>query len=108
MVIVYHSPLQKIKEENIMEELNKDQVAALFEREAVLLGTENCVPAFRVAALFGKDAVKHAHSMNASKPGYYTNGYGIGDYTPDALTFRGFQAAASFFNVTKLRKDAEA
>ncbi len=90
-----------------MEELNKDQVAALFEREAVLLGTENCVPVFRVAAMFGKEAVKHARSLNSSKPGYYVNGYGIGDYTLDALTFRGFQAAASFHNVKKLREEAE-
>lgn len=106
MVIVYHSPLQKIKEEHTMEELNKDQVAALFEREAVLLGTENRVPDFRAVALFGKKAVEHAHSMDASNPGYYANGYGIGDYTLDALTFRGFQAAASFFNVQRLRREA--
>ena len=90
-----------------MEELNKDQVAALFEREAVLLGTENCVPAFRVAAMFGKEAVKHARSLNSSKPGYYVSGYGIGDYTLAALTFRGFQAAASFHNVKRLREEAE-
>lgn len=27
--------------------LNKEQVKGLFEQEAVLMGTENCVPAFR-------------------------------------------------------------
>ena len=89
-----------------MEELNKDQVAALFEREAVLLGTENCVPAFRAATMFGKEAVKHAHRMNASKEGRYVSGYGIGDYTLFGLTFRGFQAAASFFNVQRPRREA--
>lgn len=90
-----------------MDVLNKDQVSTLFEREAVLLGTENQVPAFRVAALFGKDALKHAKTMNSSNPGYYANGYGIGDYALDALTFWGFQAAASFYNVKKLREAAE-
>lgn len=33
--------------------LNKEQVKGLFEQEAVLMGTENCVPDFRAAALFG-------------------------------------------------------
>lgn len=90
-----------------MEELNKDQVAALFEREAVLLGTENSVPDFRAVALFGKKAVEHAHRMNVSERGCYVSGYGIGDYTLFGLTFRGFQAAASFHNVKKLREEAE-
>ena len=37
--------------------LDKEQVKGLFEQEAVLMGTENCVPDFRAAALFGGDAV---------------------------------------------------
>ena len=89
-----------------MKELNKDQVAALFEREAVLLGTENSVPDFRAVALFGKKAVEHAHTMNDSKGDRYVIGYGIGDYTLLGLAFRGFQAAASFFNVQRLRREA--
>ena len=40
--------------------LNKEQVKGLFEQEAVLMGTENRVPDFRAAALFGRDAVEHA------------------------------------------------
>ena len=54
----------------------------------------------------GKKAVEHAHSMNASKEGRYVSGYGIGDYTLFGLTFRGFQAAASFFNVQRPRREA--
>ena len=88
-----------------MDVLNKDQVAALFEREAVLLGTENSVPDFRSVALFGKEAVEHAHRMNASEGGCYVSGYGIGDYTLFGLTFRGFQAAASFLNVQRMRRE---
>ena len=34
--------------------LNKEQVKGLFEQEAVLMGTEDQVPYFRVAALFGR------------------------------------------------------
>lgn len=86
--------------------LNKEQVEGLFEQEAVLMGTENCVPAFRAAALFGRDAVEHARRMGTSRPGFFFNGYGVGDYTMGALTLRGFQAAASFYNVHLLRKEA--
>ena len=86
--------------------LNKEQVKGLFEQEAVLMGTENCVPAFRAAALFGRDAVEHARRMGTSRPGFFFNGYGVGDYTLGALTLRGFQAAASFYNVHLLRKEA--
>lgn len=83
--------------------MNKSQVTALFEREAVLLGERDCVPDSRAAALFGEAAVEHAHNLNTSRPGWYANGYGIGGYTLFALTFRGFQAAASYYNAQKLR-----
>ena len=86
--------------------LNKEQVKGLFEQEAVLMGTENCVPAFRAAALFGRDAVEHARRMGTSRPGFFFNGYGVGDHTLGPLTLRGFQAASSFYNVQLLRKEA--
>ena len=85
--------------------LNKNQVDALFQREAVLIGTEDAVLAFRAAALFGADAVKHAQRLHS---GRYSNGYGVGDCTLVYLTFRGFQAAASFYNVQQLREEAQA
>ncbi len=87
---------------------NSAQAKALFEREAVLMGTVDMVPDFRVAALLGKEAVEHAHRLDSARPGRYTNGYGAGSYTLDALTFRGFQAAVSFYNVQQLRKEARA
>ena len=86
--------------------LNKEQVKTLFEREAVLMGTEDRVPYFRAAVLFGQDAVDHARRLDAIRPGHYSNGYGTGDCTMAALTLRGFQAAASFYNVQLLRKEA--
>ena len=92
---------------NIVNTLNKDQVKALFDKEAVLLGAENMVPDFRAVSLFGQEAIDHAHRMNAGHPGYYANGYGVGDYTLTALTFHGFQAAASFFNAQLLKKETE-
>lgn len=88
-----------------MKHLRKAQVDALFQREAVLFGTENGVPVFRVAALFGESA---AECANRRKPGEFWNGYGVGDYTLMYLTYRGFQAAASFCNVQQLREEAGA
>lgn len=91
-----------------MKELNKAMVDALFRQEAVMLGNGDCVPDHRVAALFGKDAVKHAHRMDLDSKVRYLTGYGVGDYTLLALTYRGFQAAASFYNVQLIRKESEA
>ncbi len=85
--------------------LNKAQVDALFRREAVLIGTADVVPTFRAAVLFGERAVEHAQRLPA---GQYSNGYGAEGYTLMYLTFRGFQAAASFYNVQQLRKEAQA
>jgi len=87
-----------------MEILNKAQADALFRREAVLIGSEDVVPVFRAAALFGDSAVKHAKRRTG---GQYSNGYGVGDYTLDYLTLQGFQAAASFYNVRQLRDVSE-
>lgn len=89
-----------------MKALNKAQVSALFEQEAILMGTEDCVPEYRAAELFGKEAVAHAMNLSRANPGRYVNGYGVADYTLIALTFRGFQAAASFHNVQVLEKEA--
>lgn len=80
--------------------LNKSQVDALFQREAVLLGHEDCVPEHRAAILFDKDAVEHAKSLR------HWNGYGIGDFTLGYLTYKGFLAAASYSNIRQLQKES--
>ena len=82
--------------------LNKTQVDELFSREAVLLGQADCVPGFRAANLFSKDAVCHAKKIDGG-----WNAYGIGDFTLYYLTRKGFQAAASFYNVQQLQEEAE-
>ncbi len=82
--------------------LNKTQVDEMFKRESVLLGQTDCVPGFRVAHLFGRDAVVHAKKIDGG-----WNAYGIGDFTLFYLTHKGFQAAASFYNVQQLREEAE-
>ena len=90
-----------------MKTLNKSQVAALFEREAILIGPSDLVPEQRAIALFGIDAVAHVRIMDRGCHGRYANGYGVGDYTLSALTYLGFQAAASFCNVQAIRNEAE-
>lgn len=84
-----------------MDILNKAQVDALFQREAVLLGSRDGVPKLRAAALFRKDAVDHVNKIGDVR---FYGGYGIGDYTLFYLTSLGFQAAASFRNVKLLRE----
>ncbi len=85
-----------------MKTLNKAQVEAMFQREAVLFGTEDGVPAFRVKALLGTDAVERACVSGA---GDRWNRYGMGGYTIEYLTLLGFQVAASFYNVQQLRQE---
>lgn len=82
--------------------LNKAKVDELFRREAVLLGNGDVVPEFRVKAIFGPDAVEFA--VRASG-GQLSNGYGIGNYTLMYLTYRGFLAAASFYNVRQFQEE---
>jgi len=88
-----------------MDILNKARVDALFQREAVLIGIKDVVPVFRATALFGDRAVKYALAQDA--PGERRwNRYSVEGYTLEYLTFRGFQVAASFYNVQQLREVA--
>ena len=82
--------------------MNKEQVDALFRREAVLLGGGDVVPAFRSAVLFGEKPVRFALSHPA---GDYWNIYGTGDHDLTYLTLRGFRAAASYRNALKLQEE---
>lgn len=91
-----------------MHTMNAAQVKAAFDREAILLGAEDRVPEYRAAALFSEGAVEHAHRLNGETTlGRYVNGYGVGDYTLFALTYEGFRAVASWYNVQLVRKEAE-
>lgn len=82
--------------------MNIAQVKALFEREAVLLGSRDGVPDYRVATLFGEAAMRFAHRMDNDSHKNIV-GYGTGDYTLFGLSLQGFMAAASYFNVQQLK-----
>ena len=96
----------KIRELRQLQALIEEaQVAALFELEAILIGTENCVPESRAVVLFGKEAVEYVRKLS---PGSYWNVYTAGGCAVEYLTFRGFQAAASFHNVQLMSREAQA
>ncbi len=80
--------------------LNSKQVDQLFQQNAILIGNEDNVPKYRAVELFGEEAVDFVMDMNC-RNGYY-NGYGIGNYTVRYLTYKGFQAAATYVNIREI------
>lgn len=86
-----------------MKPINKEQAYELFRCESVLFGSHDGVPNYRVAKLFGADAVEFAVRLYPDS----SNGYGIGDYTLTYITLQGFLAAVSFNNIRQIR-EAEA
>ncbi len=87
--------------------LNSKQVDQLFQQNAVLIGNADNIPEYRAVELFGKKAVDYVMSTNC-RNGYY-NAYGIGNYDAPYLTYRGFQAAATYVNIREIeaRKSAK-
>lgn len=82
--------------------LNNDQVRALFEREAILIGTHDAVPTYRAAELFGAAAAEFAEQVR--RDGTYSNEYWIHEYGLHYLNYKGFQAAATYLNFEEIRK----
>ena len=88
--------------------LNCAQVKALFEQEAILIGSQDVVPEYRATELFGKEAVGFV--SRCSKTGNWFNCFGIGGFQLFYLTYAGFQQAASYANVQTIctgQKDRE-
>ena len=83
-----------------MNIMNKAEVEALFAREAVMLGGVDVVPDARVAALFGRDAVEFVYRQESDCPLH--NCFGACGHSVEYLTYQGFVAAASCFNVLRL------
>lgn len=82
--------------------LTQTEVMALFETEAILLGSGNGVPLYRVAELFGNRAADFAFQVHGA-----SNAFGIGDYNLPYLNNIGFRLAASYRNVEEIRKELE-
>ena len=80
--------------------LNMAQTDALFESEAVLLGTHDMVPLDRVRELLCEEALDFARHMVRD----CVNGYGIGDYTAFGMYKNGFRVAVTWMNVKAIQE----
>lgn len=80
--------------------LNNNQVKELFEKEAVLIGSRDAVPLYRVRELFGDRAAGYLTTAHGSER---YNIFGVGDFQCPYVTVDGFRAAASFANVEAIR-----
>ncbi len=88
--------------------LNSKQVDQLVRQNAVLIDNADGMPKYRTVELFGEEAVDYVMGTNY-RNGYY-NAYGIGNYDAPYLTYRGFQAAATYVNIREIeaRESAKA
>ena len=84
-----------------MKLLNKAQVDAMFERVAILIGSEDGVPDFCAAELFGEEAIRYVTSFTG---GHGWNRYYVGSYSCEYLTRSGFQVAATFHNLQQFQE----
>ncbi len=80
--------------------LNKEQVNLLFRQNAVLIGDVDGMPRYRAEELFGKEAVGCVIGVE-SRCGY-SDVYGIGNCGILYLTYRGFQAVATYANIREI------
>lgn len=85
----------------VMQALNRTEATKLFATESILIGENDVIPKNRVIELFGEKAANFA--INTGKPGTNFNLYGIGDYDFEYFTFKGFESAVTFSNITKIR-----
>lgn len=80
--------------------LNKERAIKLFSEEAILVGTSDVIPEFRMREIFGDAAVDFAKRLSPDS----FNGYGNGSYTMYYGTLIGFQIAATYNNVTIIER----
>lgn len=89
--------------ENLREKtVSKARASQLFEENAVLFGRHDGVPESTVISLFGADAVKFAKRPEGAGTNF--NVYGIGGYSANYLTERGFYLAARYYNVKNIEE----
>lgn len=81
---------------------NDAQVKSLFDREAILIGSRDVVPIYRVKQLFGEGAAQFVWKPCEND---LSNAFGIGNRNLGYVNYRGFQMAASYFNVEVVCRD---
>lgn len=81
---------------------NLEQAEKMYSIHAVLFGDREGVPLFVAEDTLGFEAVHFVRKLNADNRGLI-NGYGIGNFTAEYLTKRGFMTAVTFLNVNAIR-----
>lgn len=78
--------------------MTKENVRQIFNREAMLIGHSDAVPAARAAIHFDKDALQFARSLGKEKA---FGCYGIGERcsTFEYYTLYGLELAATYDNI---------
>lgn len=79
--------------------INKSTAVKLFEDNSCLVGEADVIPDDIAREKLGSEAVKFARKFNTK----YSNAYGIGDYTMQYLTRKGFFTAVTYYNVSEQR-----
>lgn len=81
------------------ETLNKEQMEAIFKKEAVLYGDNDGIPIRRALDLLDHPAILFAIKMGVSAKKLATNNYGIGERQAQYLTAWGWKIAVTYRNV---------
>lgn len=98
------------KSEEILKTLSLQQVDELFDKEAICIGDKNGVPVYRVAEIFGREAVDFSRRLSDPQNKYGSKieksfrSYGIGEtYSLDYVTKKAFRIAATYHNIDVIR-----
>lgn len=83
--------------------INKEMATEIFDKNSCLVENRNVIPEDIAVKIAGENAVEF--SKKYKKDSY--NGYGIGDYTMNYLTEKGFLLAITYMNISEHRSTKE-
>lgn len=81
--------------------MTKEDVRRIFDREAMIIGHSDAVPAAKAAKHFTKDALQFAKRLGKAEAG---NAYGIGERCSsfEYYTLYGLELAATYDNISAM------
>lgn len=91
----------------ITRPITEKELNLIFERESVLIGTENNIPTSRAILYFGADAIEFAKHFQGGG-GKTCNNYGLGNrgISCEYLTLKGLKVAATYRNIVLIDEEA--
>lgn len=80
----------------------KEDIRRIFDKEKILVGSNDVFPEYRAIEIFGENAVDFSKRLGVRG----SNGslYGIGDYQFKYLTLAGVEVAATYKNICNIRQ----